>query len=150
MLISPEDDTELRTVALHNTGSETRTLELISYFEPVLSNPKADEAHPAFANLFVESRWEPGWRALLMSRKPRLHGDPVVAAAHFVASVDAHVLSVDCMTDRRAFIGRNRTLADAGARCAAAGRPTARRSTASTRSPACACACRSRPAPPRA
>jgi cyclic beta-1,2-glucan synthetase len=111
VLISPEDDTELRTVALHNTGSETRTLELVSYFEPVLSNPKADEAHPAFANLFVESRWEPGWRALLLSRKPRLHGDPVVAVAHFVASVDAQVLSVDCMTDRRAFVGRNRTLA---------------------------------------
>jgi len=111
VLISPEDDTELRTVALHNTGSETRTLELISYFEPVLSNPKADEAHPAFANLFVESRWEPGWRALLLVRKPRLHGDAVVAAAHFVASVDAQVLGIDCMTDRRAFIGRNRTIA---------------------------------------
>ncbi|MDM0058296.1 GH36-type glycosyl hydrolase domain-containing protein [Variovorax fucosicus] len=107
VLISPEDDTELRTVTLHNTGRETRDLELISYFEPVLSNPKADEAHPAFANLFVETRWEPAWRALLLSRKPRLHGDPVVAAAHFVASVDANVLSVDCMADRRAFIGRN-------------------------------------------
>ena len=112
VLISPEDDTELRTVELHNTGSQTRTLELISYFEPVLSNPKADEAHPAFANLFVDSRWEPGWRALLMARKPRLHGDPVVAAAHFVAAVDAQVLAVACMTDRRAFIGRNRTLAE--------------------------------------
>lgn len=111
VLISPEDDTELRNITLHNTGEKTRTLELVSYFEPVLSNPKADEAHPAFANLFVESRWEPAWRALLMTRKPRLHGDPVVAAAHFLASVDAHVLSIDCMTDRRAFIGRNRTLA---------------------------------------
>ena len=49
------------------------------------------------------------------------------------------------MTDRRAFIGRNRTLGDAGARRAAAARPTARRSTASTRSPACACACRIAP-----
>jgi cyclic beta-1,2-glucan synthetase len=112
VLISPEDDTELRNITLHNSGEETRTLELLSYFEPVLSPPKADEAHPAFANLFVESRWEPAWRALLMSRKPRLHGDAVAAAAHFLASADAHVLSVDCMTDRRAFIGRNRTLAD--------------------------------------
>ena len=112
VLISPEDDTELRTVELHNTGSETRMLELISYFEPVLSNPKADEAHPAFANLFVDSRWEPGWRALLMARRPRLHGDPVVVAAHFLAAVDAQVLAVACMTDRRAFIGRNRTLAE--------------------------------------
>ncbi|QNK73708.1 hypothetical protein H7F36_00005 [Variovorax sp. PAMC28562] len=111
VLISPEDDTELRTVAIHNTGTESRTLELISYFEPVLSNPKADETHPAFTNLFVETRWEPTWRAVLLSRNPRLHGDAVVAAAHFVASVDAHVLSVDCMVDRRAFIGRNRTLA---------------------------------------
>ena len=112
VLISPEDDTELRTVELHNTGSDTRTLELISYFEPVLSNPKADEAHPAFANLFLTSRWEPGWRALLMARKPRLHGDPMVAAAHFVAAVDANVVAIACMTDRRAFIGRNRTLAE--------------------------------------
>nr|WP_256734806.1 glucoamylase family protein [Variovorax sp. dw_954] len=107
VLISPEDDTELRTVTLHNTSDQTRELELISCFEPVLSLPKADEAHPAFANLFVETRWEPTWRALLMTRKPRLQGDPVVAAAHFVAAVDAHMLSVECMADRRAFIGRN-------------------------------------------
>ncbi|RYY72723.1 MAG: hypothetical protein EOO24_47240, partial [Comamonadaceae bacterium] len=111
VLISPEDDTELRTVTLHNTGSTPRDLELVSYFEPVLSNPKADEAHPAFANLFVETRWEPQWRALLMARKPRLHGDPVIAAAHFLASADAAILSVDCMADRRAFIGRNGSLA---------------------------------------
>ncbi|MBU2286976.1 MAG: hypothetical protein KKC85_11130, partial [Gammaproteobacteria bacterium] len=111
VLISPEDDTELRTITLHNTRSTTRTLELVSYFEPVLSNPKADEAHPAFANLFVETRWEPALRALLLSRKPRLAGDAVVAAAHFLAAADAHVLSVDCLADRRAFIGRNHTLA---------------------------------------
>jgi len=111
VLISPEDDTELRTVTLHNSGSEARTLELVSYFEPVLSNPKADESHPAFANLFVETRWEPALRALLLWRKPRLNGDAVVAVAHFLASVDAHVLSVDSMADRRAFIGRNGTLA---------------------------------------
>ncbi len=110
VLISPEDDAELRTVALHNTGNEARELELISYFEPVLSYPKADEAHPAFANLFVETRWEPALRALLLSRRPRLHGDPTMAVAHFVANADAHLLSVDCMADRRAFIGRNRTL----------------------------------------
>jgi len=112
VLISPEDDTELRTVVLHNTGAHARTLELISYFEPVLSLPKADEAHPAFANLFIETQWKAAWRALLMARKPRLHGDATVAAAHFVASVDANVLSVECMADRRAFIGRNRSLAD--------------------------------------
>ncbi|KQP35855.1 GH36-type glycosyl hydrolase domain-containing protein [Pseudorhodoferax sp. Leaf274] len=109
--ISPEDDTELRTVTLHNEAPATRVLELISCFEPVLSNPKADEAHPAFANLFVRTHWRPEWRALLLERRPRLPGEPVVAAAHFLGAAECTVLSVDGMTDRRAFIGRNRTLA---------------------------------------
>ncbi|HYP70687.1 MAG TPA: glucoamylase family protein [Variovorax sp.] len=111
VLISPEDDTELRTVAIHNTGHAPRTLELISYFEPVLSPPRHDEAHPAFTNLFVQTQWKPAWRALLLTRKPRLHGDAAMSVAHFVAAVDAHILSVECMADRRAFIGRNRSLA---------------------------------------
>lgn len=111
VLISPEDDTELRTVTLHNEGQDTRTLELISCFEPVLSNPKADEAHPAFANLFVRAHWKPEWRALLLERRPRLPGEPVVAAAHFLGACEGSILSVDGLTDRRAFIGRNRTLA---------------------------------------
>lgn len=111
VLISPEDDTELRTVTLHNEGQDTRTLELISCFEPVLSNPKADEAHPAFANLFVRTHWKPEWRALLLERRPRLPGEPVVAAAHFLGACEGSILSVEGLTDRRAFIGRNRTLA---------------------------------------
>ncbi|WP_326541903.1 GH36-type glycosyl hydrolase domain-containing protein [Pseudorhodoferax sp.] len=111
VLISPEDDTELRTVTLHNEGQDTRTLELISCFEPVLSNPKADEAHPAFANLFVRAHWKPAWRALLLERRPRLPGEPVVAAAHFLGACEGRILSVEGLTDRRAFIGRNRTLA---------------------------------------
>ncbi|KQP08869.1 GH36-type glycosyl hydrolase domain-containing protein [Pseudorhodoferax sp. Leaf265] len=111
VLISPEDDTELRTVTVHNEGAVARTLELISCFEPVLSNPKADEAHPAFANLFVRAHWKPEWQALLLERRPRLPGEPVVAAAHFLGASEGRILSVDCLTDRRAFIGRNRTLA---------------------------------------
>ncbi|MEO6018072.1 MAG: glucoamylase family protein, partial [Polaromonas sp.] len=108
VLVSPEDDTELRTVTLHNTGPTEQVLELISCFEAVLADPRADEAHPAFSNLFVQTRWEPQWRALMLTRKPRLHGDPQMAVSHFLAEADADVVSVDCLTDRRAFAGRNR------------------------------------------
>ncbi|HVR50086.1 MAG TPA: glucoamylase family protein, partial [Pseudorhodoferax sp.] len=111
VLISPEDDTELRTVTLHNEGADTRTLELVSYFEPVLSHPKADEAHPAFANLFLRARWESAWRALVLERRPRLPGEPAMLAAHFLGATQGDILSVDAMTDRRAFIGRRRSLA---------------------------------------
>jgi cyclic beta-1,2-glucan synthetase len=107
VLVSPEDDTELRTVLLHNTGRTEQTLELVSCFEAVLADPRADEAHPAFSNLFVQTRWEPQWRTLMLKRKPRLQGDPQMAVAHFLAEVDAELLSVDCIADRRVFAGRN-------------------------------------------
>ena len=107
VLVSPEDDTELRTVLLHNTGRTVQLVELVSYFEAVLADPRADEAHPAFSNLFVQTRWEPQWRALMLTRKPRLHGDPQMAVAHFLAEADADVVSIDCIADRRQFAGRN-------------------------------------------
>ena len=108
VLVSPEDDTELRTVTLRNTSRSTLTCELVSSFEPVLAAAQADEAHPAFSNLFVQTRWQPQWRALVMTRRPRLHGDPEIAVAHFLAGVEGEVLQMDCITDRRAFRGRNR------------------------------------------
>ena len=108
VLVSPEDDTELRTVILHNTGRFERVVELVSCFEAVLADPRADEAHPAFSNLFVQTRWEPQWRALLLKRVPRLQGDAQMAVAHFLAEVDADLLSISCITDRRVFAGRNR------------------------------------------
>ena len=111
VLISPEDDAELRTVVLHNTSGTAREFELLSYFEAVLSHPKADESHPAFANLFVATHWEAASSALLLVRRPRLQGDATMAVAHFVANVDARIVSVECMADRRAFLGRNGSLA---------------------------------------
>ena len=108
VLVSPEDDTELRTVTLLNLSGHEITLDLVSCFEAVLADPRADEAHPAFSNLFVDTRWHAPWRALLLTRKPRLQGEPAMAVAHFLAAADANVRSIDFIADRRAFLGRNR------------------------------------------
>ena len=108
VLVSPEDDTELRTITLRNLSDAEMTLEVISCFEAVLTDPRADEAHPAFSNLFVKTRWHPQWRALLLSRKARLQGDPAMAVAHFLADSEANVRTIDFISDRRAFLGRNR------------------------------------------
>lgn len=107
VLVSPEDDTEIRTVTLHNLSTATVTLEVISCLEAVLTDPRADEAHPAFSNLFVQTGWHPEWRALILSRKPRLQEDPGMAMAHFLADSDANVRAIDFIADRRTFLGRN-------------------------------------------
>ena len=127
------------------------TLELISYFEPVLSQP---EGRRGASGLRQPVRRDaagsrPGARCCCRASRactatrwwPRRTSSPRSMRS---------VLSVDCMADRRAFIGRNRTLADARARRAAAGRRRhADQRPRPDRLPARA-RCRSRPAPPRA
>ena len=108
VLVSPEDDTEIRTVVLNNLTDAAVTYEVVSCFEVVLADARADEAHPAFSNLFIDTAWHPEWRALMVSRRPRLQGDSALAAAHFLAEADADIASVQCVADRRTFLGRNR------------------------------------------
>ena len=108
VLVSPEDDTELRIVRFQNHSAHDVTLEVVSYFEPVLADPRADEAHPAFSNLFLHTDWHAEWRALLLTRKPRLQADPSMAIAHFLADSHANLRSVDYVADRASFLGRNR------------------------------------------
>ncbi len=109
--ISPEDDVELRTLVIHNDSYDDVELELASYFEAVLADPRADEAHPSFSNLFIHTSWQSASRALVLTRKPRLAGDPPMAIAHFLAESDPGVLSVECIADRSTFLGRGGSVA---------------------------------------
>ena len=55
IVVSPEDDAELRRVSVTNLGNTPRRLDLTSYAEVVLAPADADLAHPAFSNLFIET-----------------------------------------------------------------------------------------------
>ena len=71
IVVSPEDDAELRRVSVTNLGTSPRRLDLTSYAEVVLASGDADLAHPAFSNLFVETRSVAGRDALIAARRPR-------------------------------------------------------------------------------
>ncbi|MCR5881474.1 hypothetical protein LRS03_00765 [Rhizobacter sp. J219] len=105
--VSPEDDIEFRQVELRNLSSEPLELELISTFEPTLADPRADEAHPAFSNLFIRAQWLAAEEALLFERKPRLVTETGLQAAHFLAEHDAQVTGLRVQTDRLKWLGRN-------------------------------------------
>lgn len=108
--VSPEDDIEFRQVELHNLGDSDLSLELISAFEPTLAEPRADEAHPAFSNLFVQARWHAVQQALVFERTPRLGSERVLCLAHFLAESDPPVTALRLQTDRQAWLGRNRAV----------------------------------------
>ncbi|MFY8042643.1 MAG: glucoamylase family protein, partial [Rhodoferax sp.] len=69
--VSPEDDIEFRQVELRNLRGTTQSFDVASAFEATLCSAAADEAHPAFSNLFVRAHWQSDMQALVLERKPR-------------------------------------------------------------------------------
>jgi Glycosyltransferase family 36. len=78
----PDADAEIRAVTLVNHGDRTREFELTSYAEVCLNDRKADQAHPAFAKLFLETEFDPRCGALLARRRPRSPKEQPVWAIH--------------------------------------------------------------------
>ena len=105
--VSPEDDIEFRQVDLSNPGDQDIEIELISAFEIALADARADEAHPAFGNLFVQARWQAAHQALVFARTPRLATERAMRVAHFLAESDSPLISVRAQADRQVWLGRN-------------------------------------------
>jgi cyclic beta-1,2-glucan synthetase len=113
IVVSPEDDVEVRRLAITNRGRSRRTLELTSYFEIALTVQGADQAHRAFSNLFVETEAVPELRTLLFTRRPRSATEQRVWGLHTLAVDDGHPGDVSWETDRARFVGRLRHVPDA-------------------------------------
>lgn len=112
IIVSPEDNTELRRVCVTNNTNRTREIELTSYLEVVLA-PRADDlAHPAFGNLFVETEFVASENGLLATRRKRSPGDEEIWGLHVVIAEGEAVGSVQYETDRARFLGRGHTTAD--------------------------------------
>lgn len=107
--ISAEDDMELRRLRLSNRSRRSRTIEITTYAEVVLASATADEMHPAFSNLFVQSEIVRDKQALLCSRRPRAHDEMPPWMFHLVAVHDAEISDISYETDRARFLGRGNT-----------------------------------------
>jgi cellobiose phosphorylase len=110
IVVSPEDDAELRRVSITNHSLRSRNIELTSYAEVVLAPPEADLAHPAFSNLFVETRPIVDRDALLCTRRPRA-GTERAYLVHVLTGRGRVGLPTQYETDRARFIGRGGSLA---------------------------------------
>jgi cyclic beta-1,2-glucan synthetase len=108
VLVSPEDDAEIRRVCLTNLGARTREIEVTSYAELVLAPPAADAAHPAFSNLFVHTESIAARDVLLATRRVRAPTEPTIWAAHVVAVEGQPGGGAQFETDRGRFLGRGR------------------------------------------
>jgi cyclic beta-1,2-glucan synthetase len=115
VIVSPEDDVEIRRITLVNHSSRLRRLNLTSYIELALAPHNVDLQHPAFNKLFIQTEAVPDHQALLAWRRSRGEGDPPLYVAHSLMFAEnegaaAEQKELQFETDRARFIGRGRTL----------------------------------------
>jgi cyclic beta-1,2-glucan synthetase len=110
IVVSPEDDIELKRVHITNRSRKKRTLEITSYAEVVLATHAADEAHPAFSNLFVETEILQKRNAIICTRRPRSVDEKTPWMFHLMKVHDAEIVTVSYETDRDLFIGRGNNI----------------------------------------
>ncbi|MFZ2170008.1 MAG: glucoamylase family protein [Methylococcaceae bacterium] len=109
IVVSPEDDAEIRRLSLINNGPRTREIEITSYAEVVLAPFPADIAHPAFSNLFVQTEYLPQAGGLIAQRRSRAASDTNIWAAHVLANGRTDE-GLQYETDRARFVGRGHSL----------------------------------------
>jgi cyclic beta-1,2-glucan synthetase len=107
--ISAEDDIELRRLHLSNRSRQPRVIEVTTYAEVVLAPAIADELHPAFSNLFVQTEIVREQQALLCTRRARSSEESPLWMFHLVAVHQADVDAISYETDRARFLGRGNT-----------------------------------------
>ncbi|MBL8673294.1 MAG: glycosyl transferase, partial [Rhodospirillales bacterium] len=108
IVVSPEDDAEVRRVCISNSGTRARTIELTSYAEIALAAPLADAAHQAFSKMFVQTEYLADSGAILATRRRRAPDEPEIWAAHLAVVEGETVGEVEIETDRARFLGRGR------------------------------------------
>jgi cellobiose phosphorylase len=109
IIVSPEDDIELRRIRITNRSRYQKTIDATSFAEIVLALPASDMAHPCFSNLFMQTEIIADKQTILLSRRPRSPEETFPWILHVMNVNDAKVTAVSYETDRLKFIGRRKT-----------------------------------------
>ncbi|VWX61586.1 Cyclic beta-(1,2)-glucan synthase NdvB [Burkholderiales bacterium 8X] len=112
VIVSGENDGEVRRISLANRGRRVRELDITSYAELVLDTQAADVAHPAFSKLFLLTEYLPEFGALIATRRARSPDEPKVWAAHFAVVEGEVTAEPQYESDRARFLGRRHDASD--------------------------------------
>jgi cyclic beta-1,2-glucan synthetase len=110
IVVSPEDDAEVRRLSITNSGHRDREIEVTSYLELVLAPPAADASHQTFSKLFVQTEYVAKRNTLLATRRKRAPDEPDIWAAHHAVLEGTLLGEPEIETDRARFLGRGREI----------------------------------------
>ena len=112
IVVSPEDDIEMRRLRITNNAVTRRTIEITSYAEVVLAHADSDLMQPAFSNLFVQTEIIPNQHAIICTRRPRSAFEQSPWMFHLMMIQEKKSEEISYETDRMEFIGRGNTSAN--------------------------------------
>ena len=110
VVVSSENNFEVRKLTLNNLGDKGRSIEITSYMEITLTAFSADSVHPAFSNLFVQTEYDENENVLIGSRRGRVKGAKVPYIFHKAVVNGEMEGKMTYETSRLNFIGRNKDL----------------------------------------
>lgn len=110
IVVSSEDDIELRRVRITNHSRTRKVIDVTSYAEVVLATPINDALHPAFSDLFVQTEIIEEEQAILCHRRPRAKDEQIPWMFHLMAIHGAQAREISYETDRMRFTGRGNSL----------------------------------------
>ena len=106
IVVSPEDDIEMRRLRITNRSNSRKTIEITSYSEVVMASLASDLIAPAFSNLFVQTKIIAHQHAIMCTRRPRSANEQPPWMFHLMTLDGKPAEEISYETDRMAFIGR--------------------------------------------
>jgi cyclic beta-1,2-glucan synthetase len=97
---------EIRRLEIENIGDDLETLEITSFFEPVLSNKEEDYAHQAFNNLFLVYEYDKETNTIIVKRKNREKAKKEMYLAVHLYTRGEQIGETEFEIDREKFVGR--------------------------------------------
>ena len=110
IVVSPEDDIEIRRIRITNQSRSSRNIDITSYAEVVLASQASDDAHATFSNLFVQTEIHEHLQAILCTRRPRSADEKPPWMLHLMQVSRSQDVEMSFETNRLSFVGRGRSL----------------------------------------
>jgi cyclic beta-1,2-glucan synthetase len=104
--VAPNNDVAFKRVTLTNESNTVRRVMVTHYAQFVLASAGADQRHPAFNKLFIESEYVRGHSALVFGRRRRSGVEASLSCAVSAVMPDEFDPVLEFTCDRRAFFGR--------------------------------------------
>ncbi len=110
IVVSPEDDIEMRRLHITNLSGKRKIIDVTSYAEVVIAPAIGDALHPAFSNLFVQTEIHDEQKAIFCTRRPSSDEEKQPWMFHLLKVHGKEAEEVSFETDRMAFIGRGNSV----------------------------------------